>query len=72
MLPLKLYPRPNRRNLQYVVSQTNKAISIPYFRLEILENDTLWGGTNPYGLYSTVYPMVTVLFGISTRQEIKA
>ena len=31
--------------------QTKTAKYIPYFRLEMLENDTLWGGTYLYGLY---------------------
>ena len=32
------------------------AKSMPYFRLEMLENDILWGGTYPYGLYTGVPP----------------
>ena len=32
------------------------AKSIPYFRLEMLENDTCWGGTYLYGLYMGVPP----------------
>ena len=35
----------------YTLFQTKIAKSIPYFRLEMLENDTLWGGTYLYGLY---------------------
>ena len=33
--------------------------SIPYYRLEMLENDTLWGGTYLYGLYNGVPPPVS-------------
>ena len=33
----------------YTLFQTKMAKSIPYFRLEMLENDTLWGGTYLYG-----------------------
>ena len=36
--------------------QTKLAKSIPYFRLEMLENDTLWGSTYLYGLYMGVTP----------------
>ena len=34
----------------YTLFQTKMAKSIPCFRLEMLENDTLWGGTYLYGL----------------------
>ena len=36
--------------------QSKKVNSVPYFRLEMLENDTLWGGTYLYGLYMGVPP----------------
>ena len=39
----------------YTLFQTKMAKSIPYFRLEMLENDTLWGGTYLYGLYMGVW-----------------
>ena len=35
----------------YTLFQTKMATSLPYFRLEMLENNTLWGGTYLYGLY---------------------
>ena len=40
----------------YSLFQTNMAISLPYFRLEVLKNGTLWGGTYLYGLYMGVPP----------------
>ena len=43
---LKWYPRPNRRNIHPISDQMSKCI--PYFRLEMLENDTLWGGIYLY------------------------
>ena len=49
---LKWYPRPNRRNIHPISDQMSKCI--PYFRLEMLENDTLWGGIYLYGLYMGV------------------
>ena len=36
--------------------QNKMAKSIPYFRLEMLENGTLWGSTYLYGLYMGVSP----------------
>ena len=39
-----------------MVSQTKQTEYTPYFRLEILENDTLWGATYLYGLYMGVTP----------------
>ena len=36
--------------------QTKMAKSIPYVRLEMLENGTLWGGTYLYGLHMGVPP----------------
>ena len=36
----------------YTLFQTKMAKSIPYFRLEMLENDTLWGDTYLYGFSS--------------------
>ena len=50
MLLKKWYPRPSRRNI-HSLFQTKMAKSVPYFRLEMLENDTLWGSTYLYGLY---------------------
>ena len=41
----------------YTLFQTKMAKSVPYFRLEMLENDTLWGGTYLYGLYMGVPPL---------------
>ena len=38
----------------YTLFQTKMAKCTPYFRLEMLENDTLWGGTYLYGLYMGV------------------
>ena len=43
---------PDQTDGIYTLFQTKMAKSIPYFRLEMLENDTLWGGTYPYGLYT--------------------
>ena len=40
----------------YTLFQTKMAKSIPYFRLEMLQNDTLWGGTYLYGLYMGLHP----------------
>ena len=40
----------------YTLFQTKRAKSITYFRLGMLENYTLWGGTYLYGLYMGVYP----------------
>ena len=39
----------------YTLFQTKMAKSIPYFRPEMLEIGTLWGGTYLYGLYMEVY-----------------
>ena len=47
---------PAQTNGIYTLFQTKLAKSIPYFRLEMLENDTLWGGTYLYGLYMGVPP----------------
>ena len=41
-------------SLVCVLFQSRKANSISYFRLEMLENNTLWGGTYLYGLYMGV------------------
>ena len=38
----------------YTLFQTKMTQSLPYFRLEMLENDTLWGGTYLFGLYMGV------------------
>ena len=40
---------PDQIDRIYTLFQTKMAKSIPYFRLEMLENDTLWGGTYLYG-----------------------
>ena len=47
---------PDQTDGIYTLFQTKMAKSIPYFTLEMLENDTLWGGTYPYGLYMGVPP----------------
>ena len=49
MLLLKWYP--DQTDGIYTLFRTKMAKSIPYFRLEMLENDTLLGGTYLYGLY---------------------
>ena len=42
----------------YTLFQTKMPKSVPYFRLEMLENGTLWGGKylHVYGLYVGVPP----------------
>ena len=45
----KWYPRPNRRNIRPISLQNGKI-----YALEMLENNTLWGGTYLYGLYMRV------------------
>ena len=47
---------PDQTDGIYTLFQTKIAKSIPYFRLEMLENGTLWGGTYLYGLYIWEYP----------------
>ena len=47
---------PDRTDGIYTLFQTKMAKSTPYFRLEMLENGTLWGGTYLYGLYMGVPP----------------
>ena len=47
---------PDQTGVIYILFQTKMAKSIPYFRQEMLENDTLWGGTYLYGLYMGVPP----------------
>ena len=47
---------PDQTDGIYTLFQTKLAKSIPYFRLEMFENDTLWGGTYLYGLYMGVPP----------------
>ena len=42
---------PDQTDGIYSLFQTKIAKSIPYFRLEMLENDTILGGTYPYGLW---------------------
>ena len=47
------YPKngiPDQTDGIYTLFQTKTAKSIPYFKLGMLENDTLWGGTYLYGL----------------------
>ena len=46
---------PDQTDGIYTLSDYNDK-SIPYFRLEMLENDTLWGGTYLYGLRMGVPP----------------
>ena len=57
----KWYPRPNRWNI-HTLFQTKIAKSLPYVRLEILENDTLWGGTYLYGIYMGVPPCIWLIW----------
>ena len=45
---------PDQTDGIYTLFQTKMAKSMPYFRLEMLENDTLWGGIYLYGLYMEV------------------
>ena len=47
---------PDQTDGIYTLFQTKMAKSIPYFRLEMLENGTLWGGTYLYGSYMGVPP----------------
>ena len=47
---------PDQTDGIYTLCQTKMAKSIPYFRLEMLENGTLWGGTYPYDLCVGVPP----------------
>ena len=47
-------PRPNRRNICPISEQ--KVTFNTYVILEMLENDTLWGGTYLYGLFMGVLP----------------
>ena len=47
---------PDQTDGIYTLFQTKMAKSIPYFRLEMLENHTLWGGTYLHGLYMGVPP----------------
>ena len=47
---------PDQTDGIYTLFQTEMAKSIPYCRLEMLENGTLWGGTYLYGLYMGVPP----------------
>ena len=42
---------PDQTDRIYTLFQNKTAKSIPYLRLEMLENDTLWGGTYLYGLW---------------------
>ena len=45
---------PDQTDGIYTLFQTEMAKSIPFFRLAMLESDTLWGGTYLYGLYMGV------------------
>ena len=47
---------PDQTDGMYTLFQTKMAKSIPYFRLEMLENGTLWGGTYLYGSKMGVPP----------------
>ena len=47
---------PDQTDGIYTLFQTKMANSIPYFRLEMIENDTLWGGTYLYGLAYGILP----------------
>ena len=47
---------PDQADGIYTLFQTKMPKCIPYFRLEMLENDTLSGGTHLYGLYMGVPP----------------
>ena len=47
---------PDQTDGVYTLFQTKMAKSTHYFRLEMLENDTLWGGQYIYGLYMGVHP----------------
>ena len=53
-------PIPNRRHIHPI--KTKMAKSIPYFKLEMLENDTLWGGTYLHGLYMGISLLVQYLW----------
>ena len=47
---------PDQTDGIYTLFQTKMAKSIPYFRLEMLENGTLWGGTYLYGtIFRTLF-----------------
>ena len=47
---------PDQTDGIYTLLQIKMAKSTPYFRLEMLENGTVWGGTYLYGLYMGVPP----------------
>ena len=47
---------PDQTDGIYTLFQTKMSKSISYFRLEMLENETLWGSTYLYGLYMGVPP----------------
>ena len=54
-LLLKMVSMEGQTHGIYTLFQTKMAKSIPYFRPEMLEIGTLWGGTYLYGLYMEVY-----------------
>ena len=41
-ISIKIYPIPGQKHKIDTLFQTKKAKSIPYFRLKMFENDTLW------------------------------
>ena len=47
---------PDQTDGIYTLFPTKMANSIPYFRLEMIENDTLWGGTYLYGFAYGILP----------------
>ena len=47
---------PDQTDRIYTLFQTKMAISIPYFRLEMLENDTSFGAAHTYMAYIWEYP----------------
>ena len=60
---------PDQTDGIYTLFQTKIAKTIPYFRLEMLKNDTLWGGTYLYGLYMAVPPHPGLREGRATDQR---
>ena len=51
-----IHPISDQNAKIYTLFQTKMPKSIPYFRLEMRGNDTLWGGTYLYGDESTPLP----------------
>ena len=64
---------PDQTDGIYTLFQTKLAKSIPYFRLEMLENDTLYD-TYLYGLYMGVPlpPVAYVLISLKLTQKSKS